>query len=410
MKKGTTNTKPATETVIDEKTKDGYEFIPGTIDELKENVAQMEDHSRWVPGIVSKEIKVNPIPSKVEMKEVSENTGLSYEMVEDTVDGTSLYVTMPSGKHLLVRDCGLDTLYSRANIFGSALGRMSPVSLAETLNLALEVSKGSSLVLERYGKASAFHSDAGSGYCVMPISELINITIRALEKRFGNPVFAEGYNSHSFTKADWILPAAQKKLLGKYEKAMKKSLLAQNISQNWMPTVRLMSSDTADCSAILVPMFQTGTGKYIRLLREVKVRHTRNAKAEEEGLMKLEANAEGLYGLFEENAEAVAALNGIEIYNAANVVVGLCNKFRFPKKYGDKAREMVEQFTISTPVLSAFDVYLAMGEAIAAADTESKSIFATNMADQLATTLRPTFDWQALDVGGVVAWNGKEDK
>lgn len=392
---------PTTTTVREEL--DAYCVVAHSLDELTAEIAKMEDHSRWIPGISTPSIKANPIASPVEAKIVADTTGLDYDLVTDTT--TNLYLTGIQGdKPRLLRDCGLGTLYSRACLFGSALGRMDPESLAEVLNKALAVSKGSTLVLERYGKVAATHSD--EGYCVMPISELLGITERVLKTRFGKPIFVEGYNSHSFTRASFILPDVQKKLCAQYAEAAKKSHLAMELMENWIPSVRLMSSDTADCSAILLPVFQTRTGAFIRLQSAKKVRHSRN-KSGNEGLVKFEDEAASLYGLFEASAEAVKALNDIAIYNASNVVVGLCNKFRIPKKYGDKARETVEQFAVSTPVLTAFDVYLAMSEAVAAASAEQKSITAVDISDQLATTMAPGFDWKALDVGGVVAW-GKE--
>lgn len=407
------NTAPVTPTTpgnTADKRMDDYEvsFIGGSDrDKLFTEVSTMEANSTWIPSVLTKEIRVHPIPSGIHAAEITNKTGMDIDLVSDTaMDGTNLYATLPNGKTECIRTSAKNTLLDRACLNGTALRRECPEDLAATLNMALKVAIGSSLVLERYGKISAFHSDAGGGYRIMPISELLKITEREMNNRFGTPEFMQGYHSHSYTQALWQLPDVQGELSFKYEQALLSSVSTQFDVGNLMPVVRFSSSDTATSSAIVQPMFRMNSQHYLRFCDPISIKHTRSANGEIDGVELFEENVKNmLFTWFEDSIEAATRLSKIEIWHPENVVVGVCNKLRIAKKYGEIAREQVENFMLNANCLSAHDIFLSLSEAIGKAPEKgAKNRLVLDMEEKLYSVVNDNFDWTALDVGGLVAW------
>lgn len=380
---------------------DFREVNHATYDELLQDVKAMEANSTWIPGVMSKDIKVEAIFGPLVAQEIATKEKMDPELVYDTADtGTRLYAKLPDGTAKCIRDSGRATLFERACIFGSALGRETPEDLATILNLTLKVAKGPVLLLDRYGKVSAFHSDAASGYRIMPISKLLAITMAELEDRFGEPVYVSGYNSHSYTTAVWALPDVKDDLIFKYETATANLRNPPDIS-GMMPAIRLSASDTASSAAILQPLFRTRHGSYICLSDAIRVKHSRATGMDGVELFEKRIHEE-LFTRFVDAVEGIARLSTIYLMHPTNVIVGLCNKMRIPKKCGDIAREQAENIMVSSPSMSAYEVFLLLGDAI------GEVMHGTNadvMQDKLYMVMNPSFDWSVYDVGGVVAWN-----
>lgn len=386
---------------------DAYEVDCQTFEDLMKEVAAMEDNSRWIPGIVTNDIQVNSIDGPIAAEALAQTTGMDVEVLKDTAtDGTSLYLNV-GNKNWALRGSGKGTLFSRAGISGSALGRLSPADLAEVLNLCLNVSKGSALMLERYGKLSAVHSDASDGYRVMPISELLNITNRELRARFGDPEFVSGTNSHSYTCCVWMLPDVKEELQLKYATALEKKI-GPHREIDVMPCLRFSSSDTASCSAIAQPLFRASkSGGYLQLAEGVQVKHSRKASGMD-GIEQYQKEVqENLYTKFFDSIEQVGRLGKVEIWHPENAVIGICNDCRISKKYGDIAREEAVRVSIGEECLSAYDVFLCLAEMLGQAETNGASkLTQETLAEKVYKTMNPKFDWSKFDVGGTVAWSG----
>ncbi len=388
------------ETIIDtQKMKDNYSAIFNTESALTADVVAMEENSRWIPAILSKGMVIRALPDPM----FANDLPFDPDLMEDTrTVGTGLYVELPNGQRHLVRNTAPASLYARSSIEGAALGRLPTNDLATVLNLCLAVSKGSSLLLERYGKISAFHSDATDGYRIMPISTMLQIVGRELKDRFGTPQFMGGLNNHSYTTATWALPDVADELTFKYEQHLKVRMKV-DISK-MMPVVRFASSDTAGSSATVIPMFQLGKHTMLRLSDGIIVKHTRGTKMD--GVELFEDQVKSLlFAKFEESIEAATRLSEITVANPCNTVVGICGKCRIPKKYGEPARAQVESFMLTEPCLSAHDVYLALCEAVGLAKENGASDrCVATMEESLCILLKPNFDWAAYDVGGIVPW------
>lgn len=393
---------------VPEKWLDSYEY--NTLNEaaLLTEIEEMELNSKWTPGIRSKDLVVGEIGSPIEAGSVSYDLKIPYELVYDTVmGGTKLLISNGDRKYgaptWCIRDTARNSLYETAKLKGSSLGRMTQQNLSITLNKGLEVARGYTLMLERYGKVSAFHSDSSGGYRIMPISELLTIAKSELDSRFGGSVFVAGMNSHDYTQAVWELPYAKDDLLDVYQKAMVGAVSSCH-TIDFMPAVRFASSDTASSSASLIPLFKLPSGTYFRLGDGIQVEHERTLRVGAiDGVELFEERAKDLFAQFNETADIIAKMSLTEIWNPVNTLVGICNKLKIPKKYADAAREEVERFCVTSRVMSMHDIYLSMAECVGYARqlNASKNVI-FNLEESVAKAL--TLDWKTFDVGGIVAW------
>ena len=397
------------------KWRDSFEIFTSEEATLVKEVDEMEENSTWYRGIEScKGLKVIPIPSPIEVPIVMNDYGLDYERtIENATEGTSLLLKVIDENYneqvSNISKIALPTLYETAKLNGSALSRMYQVHLSECLNYALNVAKGSSLILVRRGKIMALHSDAAGGYAVMPISELIKITKNGLAARFGEVKFKEGYMSNAYMQAIWELPDAKDQMMASYQ-----SVLANSVSHfhaiDFMPSVRLSSSDTARSSAILQPCFRMNDRTYIRLGNGISVKHERKSQGIY-GTQLYEDEIKNVFAKFNETFEKVKEMAETEIWNPVNCFIGIINHINrsgsiISKTYADAAREEVEIFASQSPCISMHDIYLSMSQIVSsakAANASRNTIF--HIEEGIARVL--TMNWKDFDIGGVVSWGNK---
>ena len=395
---------------------DSYEFRTHSEADLLREVDVMEDNSKWTGGIMSKQLKLDSIDGPMFVTEVmSKYAALVYDVTYDTAscDECTKLLLLPGNSAVVdgqskpiakcIRNTARASLYETAKLNGSALGEMHQSRLADTLNNGLHVAKGTTLMLERYGKVTALHSDANGGYRPMAISMLLKITMKALSDRFGTPDFKFGLNRHDYTYAVWDLPDVQNELVSKYQAALENSVSFHHAIA-FMPAVRFSSSDTAASSATLVPQFKLPSGVYFRLVDGIQVKHKRSTRqGVKDGLELFEEEAGKIFAKFEETAEIIKKMGETEIWNPVNCLVGICNKLKISKKYADAAREEVERFAATSACCSMHDIYLSMAETVGHAERNGASQKTIRTIEEsIAKVL--TMDWEEFDVGGVVAW------
>lgn len=96
-------------------------------------------------------------------------------------------------------------------------------------------------------------------------------------------------------------------------------------------------------------------------------------------------------------------LGEVEIANPVNCLVGICVALKIPRKYADPAREEVDTFTISTPRMSALDIYLSLAQIPQyAKDNGASETKILELEETVAKILN--MDFTDYDVGGVVSW------
>lgn len=385
--------------------------------ELFESVTDMEANSQWIPGISSRDIRLEAIDGRpMFIQDEMRKYHLDDEdLVDETANlGTDLliYTGVPTSSaafrtHELVRNTAMDGIYAVAKLNGAALGRMTRSKYCECMNAAFEVARGTSLGLMRYGKLSGLQSGADGGYMIMPISKLMDISAESLSGRFGDIELRTGYNTHGLTYAVWLLPDAQNRLIEMYQDAIIRSGLDSQYPINFMPAALFQSSDTKSSCAILDPCFILPSGASLRFAEGVRIKHLRRS-GRSEGIDLFAAEASNIFAKFEASVDAIAELSGIKIYNAENCLVGLCNKYGISKKYGDAAREEVSRISCGETYISAHDLYIAMSECIAEAERSNAKATVVNKIEESLMKIVQIRDFSEFDVGGLVSWNNSQ--
>ena len=406
-----------------------FEIFTHREEDLTDEVSVMEANSIWLEGNISRNLELIGIPAPLEASLTAQKYGLDEERTLENSHGLSYRSPTPDNS---VRSTGLilqfqtldkkkgivdqyknisraawGTLCETAKLNGSALGRMEPLQLADCLNGGLDVARGQTLLLIRHDKVMAMHSDAECGYCVMPISKLLELSRQALEDKFGAVCFKEGRHSNVYTTALWTLPDVQKSIIAKYRMALANAV--SNLHQiNFMPAVRFSASDTARSSAILRPVFVKPDGTTLAFGGEIAVKHEKKRRGTF-GLDLFEEQAGTLFAKFNETVEIIEKMAETEIVNPVNCVVGILNHLNrgnsvIKRQYADAAREEVEQFSISCPIMSMHDIYLSLSECVSAARKAGVQNTA-KIEEALAKVL--TMNWKDFDVGGIVAWGEK---
>ena len=380
---------------------DSYFFSTDKQSELLREVEQMEANSRWIKDVTTNEIRLTAIDGPIYASEAISKYGLPAGETLDTASfGSKLvlhdYTNPFAEQHYLVRQIAVPSICREAKLEGSALGKMDRGTFATVINHALKVASGHTLMLERYGQIAALLSEQ---YEIMPISELLDISIEALQARFGELDFKSGTNEHEFTTATWELPDAQNDILTKYQNVLSNNAVSRCMPENFMPAVKFCSSDSGGSSAMLIPVFRLHSGTYYPLVKGVEIKHKKSSH----GISKFRAEANEIYAKFEDSLKKVEKLAKIEVWHPQNAVISICNKYNIPKKYGTYALELVEKFAVGLPCLSAHDIYLCICEIVGYAQKHGvSSSYLFNLEENVARVVN--CDWSEHDVSGTVAW------
>ena len=389
---------------------DEFELFITEEEQLDNEVKIMEDASTFVPGITTKNLRLEGIPSPIEASEFARTHGLDAALTYDTVcegtTGTKLVVSTPAGKCWNVSGIARGTLYNAAKLNGPALGRMDQAALAMVLNAGLNVANGYSMLLERHGKIMSFHGDGSNGYAIMPISELLEVARRELTKKFGTIVFKSGYTSNFLTEAVWELPDVQSDICDKYQQALASA--ATNLHAiNFMPCVRFTSSDTSDSAAKLCPMLMLGNGAMMSLGSPVAVKHVRSGEIF--GVELFEQRAGEVFAKLDETVERMRLMGECELFNPVNACVGFINAVNktnvIRRKYADTAREEIETALIMNPIMSVHDVYLFITETIMGLAEANHEPMQQQLKMSEALSRIVSLNWKDFDIGGTVAWS-----
>lgn len=344
---------------------DGFSFRTPDEEAFLAEIDETELESIWIDQLRSRDLILDAIASPIEVGAACVKYGLDMTRTyENAEDGTSLILKCGE-QWFNVSSIARSTLISTAKLGGSALERMNPIVLAQTLNNGLSVATGESLVLVRHGKVMAVHSS--STYCVMPISSLIEATKEALSV-YGQVSFVKGYHSNSYTMGMWSLPDVQHELMDKYQKALSGSACA-NHAINFMPICRFSASDTAHSAASLRPMFLKPNGVAFSISDGISVRHEKSLSGGEYGIDRYKSEAGMIFSKFLESFELLEKMAKTEIFNPLNCVVGLFNWVNrrtvyVPRKYAAMVREEVERYAVGAPSVTMHDLYLSMVECV----------------------------------------------
>lgn len=356
-------------------------------------INDLEQNSEWMENVRSATIQTTGIMG-IEAPLIADKYGLAPALVADTAASTSLLATVDNTQYC-VRDTAIGTLEETAKLSGLALSRVSPENLATILNLALEVAKGKTMVLKRFGKASAFLSN---NYCRMPQPELLESVIGSLENQFGGIEFESGYISHSYTKCVFALEEMREELSAPYIAALSN---ANKAPADVLPCVEFRTSDTGCCAATLQPFFWHKGAAPLVLCDPIKVHHKHTGK-ELEGVSLFEERSRELFSLFKKSAEKVAEMDTIMVQHPRNALICICKRLNLPKKYGGMVEETLVRELGENPC-TFYDLYLYISEILTLAKKDGKTEQEMwRLSESVARTV--TLNIHAFDLAGSYAW------
>lgn len=363
-----------------------------------EAVDDTDHNTRWIDNIRTNTLKVVQTDKR-------EDIEYNAKVEENLYVGTGLTLQTEMGDYL-ISEVSRRSLYGSAKIEGSALGRISLDELVTILNTCFPMSNGRTLMLLRHDKIMALHTGK---YCIMPVSQLIRVTEEKLRDRFGRITFREGFHSNCFTRGIWTLDDKQNDFMDQYYASRKKNdAVPLRQEQNIIPALKFSASDTAQSRVVASPViYCVESGDCLPLVDGIAIKHVHRTGGLE-GVAFYEESLDQVWAKFDKGQEVIDKLIRTEIWNPVNCFVGLCNTVNgsatmIPRKYADAARETIEMLAASESCLSAYDMYLAMGQCIRAAKKQGAA-FQTieNIEESIARMLQ--LDWSKLDTGGVVAW------
>lgn len=361
---------------------------------FRAGIDDLEQNSEWMEGIRSSTIRTTGIMG-IEAGVVAQDHGLPPALVADTATSTSLLASV-GGELYCVRDTAIVTLEDTAKISGLALSRVSPDNLATILNLSLEVAKGRTMVLNRFGKASAFLSN---NYCKMPQPDLMESVVGSLENQFGGIAFQSGYIDHAFTKCTFALEEMQEELTAPYIAALVKS---DKAPAAMMPCVEFRTSDTGCCAATLQPYFKQKGTTPIVLCEPIKVHHKHSTGGGAEGIELFEERSRELFSLFKKSAEKVAEMDSVMVNHPRNALICICKRLNLPRKYGGMVEETLNRELGENPC-SWYDLYLYISEILILAKQDGKTEQEMwRLSEAVARTV--TLNIHAFDLAGSYAW------
>ena len=114
---------------------DNYRFVTDSETELLQEVQEMEQNSRWLPGVPSKKIHVlplEPIEVPIVVQKIADDPMLTRKVsldaameAADPAVGSHFIMTNEPNAWVL-RDTAISSLHNTAKLFGSAFSRMTP--------------------------------------------------------------------------------------------------------------------------------------------------------------------------------------------------------------------------------------------------------------------------------------------
>lgn len=337
-----------------QKCQDGYYVTFSSLLSLEDYNNERESHTKWTRCPVNTlKVKALDKASPLYANTSAFAGGVTADAIEDTAENLGLAMEV-DGENYPIRDTAYKSLLDRAKISGNSLAKLERKVLAKVLNSCYKLYSADALLLIRDEKVSAVHSGDMSDYSILPIPELLEALKTKLDIRFPGNNFETGYADHSFTSAEWTIPAQKEDLLGAYAKV----LAAQGkgtFASRLVPGIRFITSDTgvasAKVSALLVG------GQYpIHIGSCIAVDHRHGSK-----IADFNSALDELFAQFGDSVAKLQKLMEVTLSYPVNAMTRICKKLSLPKKAAVEAISMYEMACGSGPA-TAHDVFMAMQE------------------------------------------------
>ena len=317
-------------------------------------------------------------------------------LIDDTMEHTRLLLKAQD-ELMPIRACAMKTILDRARIGGYALAQLDKRSLADVLNLCLQIASGNALLWYSDGKVSAVHGGDEHDYAVLEIPALFSHATAYLDAHYPGYTFAGGSYDHATVTALWEL-TGQDALVETYRQALGRHGLLRPEQSDVRAAVRLTTSNTGISGANLYPMLLVGSdARSVPLGSAVKEEHKGGAD-----LDRFDANLDKLFAQFNIGLKTLAELLDIELAHPANAMQLVLKELGIPKRL---SMEAVEQYRaqIGDSGDTAHGVYLAMTEILYNLQRDGATgTRIAAMEEDLARALR--VKWASYDLPGELKW------
>lgn len=360
-------------------------------------VMEREENSKWITT-KTKELSIlaiekrkeevdkdgNPVVLLEDMKDYFINME---DVLNDTIQNTSLLLRIKD-KFYPIRDCAIKTICERARISGASLRKIKKSVLAFIINECFKITGGQALLKVADNKVTTIHGGDPSEYAILSISELFLTVVEYLNENFSEYTFLEGFYSHTFATACWILPQ-NGLLFDVYTEELKK----MNKPINHMRAVlRLSTSDTGNSAVTLSPYMLVGELKQkVPIGASLKLHHKNKVTMKDFSEM-----LQKIYAQYTKALNGLSKLLEIDINYPINTMEGIMKKLALPKRYCLLALEQFEKMNGILPC-TAHDIYYGIAEVafLAQAKGESADKIA-ELEEKIAGAI--TMNWEYYDV------------
>ena len=392
---------------------DNYGFITNNREEFVKEINDIMKDSSWeeeIPADTMSIKHIQPIDSYV----LSQKYGISEDILSDTADeeGTKLMLqtgTELNGTMQCLRDTGYTGLFQTAiGLSGPGIGRLWKRSrdlFVDGINEFLKSNANKMKVYRSCGKVSGVFSQS---YKVMEIPELFDISEEAFSKRLGQSEFKDGELTHSLTSCTWDLPDIKDQLMDSYHEAVS----SMNFNLDLTPSVKLVSSNTGNASAMLLPMLERVNHNAFPLGNGIRIRHdNRNLGRYTTGcgMGDFKKQADEIFPRIMDSMEALKNMAQCDIEYTENAFIAACNWAfgnSLPRKYAAAALDSFLEVTEGSPC-SMHDIFLGISDIATEAKKNNASLERrAAIDDALARFYGYRGDWSDFDIAGTVAWNG----
>lgn len=382
--------------------RDSYSETFDNMVDLLDRLAEIEDESKWLEDIEIRHLRVHALEKGEELPmEHRGQESMSEEIVEDTLQNTGLYLTLPGGEAYCLREQGRGSVHSRAGITGNAYVRLPRKTTARHLNDGLaSVGIGKKCYVRiSGGKILGVHS---SEYQPCNMLEAFSAASEWLALQYPEATFQGAVMNHDGVTARFDFSAYAEELFSDI-----KNLLRANIV---LPSLQISMGDSAKAAISVLPEIYLDTLK-VPLGNPISNKH----RGVDDPLKKFRQSLLLVQGQFERQIINLRELSKIPIAYPLDCYFNMAEQIGLSRNWVKATAQCAEMFNVlrvfpameAGETMTALDVYLGLCEVIpyVVAETANKAAASGNEADSSLVEARITpivaralkANWQATD-------------
>lgn len=275
-------------------------------DEFRTELARQETNTERVK-IPTKDIKFIPIEEKIYLE----------------IDG----MTYPVARSAFV------SIKGRIEINGKGLLKLPANLLTQVLNNRIKNIKEVQIIIID-GQVRAVFAATKAGYKIMPAEKIVNYLLDISEFRLGNCKFKNAFLTYDLVNLKMLFPQKKEELKFLYSDSLNKS------SQEIIPGIQLITSNTGFSSNIINPFWHTKTGDIILAEERIEMQH----RGQNNNILNLEQQFPQLFIRLRNSIQLIQNQTRYNVNSPIKVIKAICKKYKISQKDVKKLIEKVEKF------------------------------------------------------------------